>query len=91
MPEEKVALEVNGDQHDQQGTRNLEEESYHKVDIWGLVRVNGLKIVETVGSTVQTRFGVQVCQAVDGVNVLGLLLITQLSPGECVSILINRD
>ncbi len=51
--------------------------------------MNGLEIVETVGSTVQTRFGVQICQAVDGVDVLGLLLVTQLSPSESMSILIN--
>jgi hypothetical protein len=59
------------------------------VDIWGLARVNSLKIVETVESTGQARFGVQVCQAVDGVNVLGLLLATQLSPIENVSILVD--
>jgi hypothetical protein len=56
--------------------------TYHPVDTWSLVGVNSLEIIEAIDGTVQARDGVNSRQAVDGINVLFLLLMAQFSPTQ---------
>lgn len=77
VPKDKVALT-----HSHQRDRHLyeEQESYHPVNIRGLVTMGSLEIIEVSGCILETRHGRLRRKTANGTDIVSALTHIQLSP-----------